>query len=168
MDESFRKLARIQIGFATAGLLFAAAGQLLAPQGFPVLAYTLSGAFMALVLYAGNELSRGTQRGVLLSLIAQVAQIVHLNYPGLSVLFLAGPFVELGASSNVFLLTGGVGAVGYVAPSAMPATSPGARFALHAGIRLDATVQHPAIAIGINVVALVFAVRLWRLWRSSL
>src|SRR6266480_3614827 len=100
IDESFRKLARTQIGFATGGLLCAAVSQTLAPQGLSVFTYTLSGAFFALVLYAGKELARGTRRGVLLSLIAQAAQVVHLNFVGLGVLFFAGPFIEFGASSS--------------------------------------------------------------------
>ena len=165
IDEAFRKLARTQIGFATGGLLCAAVSQTLAPQGLSVFTYTLSGAFFALVLYAGKELARGTRRGVLLSLIAQGAQVVHLNFVGLGVLFLAGPFIEFGASSSVLLVTGGAGAVGYLGSNAAAALLPGARLAVHAGIRLDTVTPHPSIAVGVNIVALVFAIRLWRLWR---
>ncbi len=138
--------------------------QTLAPQGLSVLTYTLSGAFFALVVYAGKELARGTRRGVLLSLIAQAAQVVHLNFVGLGVLFLAGPFVEFGASSSVLLVTAGAGAVGYLGPNAAAALLPGARLAVHAGVRLDPVTPHPTIAVGVNIVALVFAIQLWRLW----
>ena len=167
MDTSFRSLARTQIIFATAGLVCGAAGQALAPRALSSLTYTLSGAFLAFTLYAGKELSRGTQRGILLSLIAQLVQVVHLNFAALGLLFLAGPFVELGASSSVVLVTVGAGAVGYVAPNAPTGLLPGARVAVHLGFRLDTVTPHPAIALGINVVALVFAIRLWQVWRTS-
>jgi hypothetical protein len=166
VDESLKSLARTQTVFATAGLVCAAAGQALAPRALSPLTYTLSGAFLAFVLYAGRELSRGTHRGILLSLIAQAAQVVHLNFATLGLLFLAGPFVELGASSSVVLVTAGAGAVGYVASSVPITLLPGARLAVHFGFRLDTTTPHPAIAMGINVVALVFAARLWKVCQT--
>ena len=167
MDGSFRSLARTQTVFATVGLICAAAGQALAPRALSPLTYTLSGAFLGLVLYAGKELRRGTHRGILLSLIAQMAQVVHLNLAAFGFLFLAGPFVELGASPSIVLLTAGAGAVGYLALSAPTNLLPGARVAVHFGFRLDMATSDPTIAFGVNVVALVFAVRLWKLWRTT-
>jgi len=166
-EQSFRSLARTQIVFATGGLLCAAAGQAIAPRAFSPLAYTLSGGFLAFVLYAGKELRRGTRRGIFLSLVAQVSQILHLSFSAFGVLFLAGPFVELGASPSIVLVSAGAGAVAFVAPTSATTPMPGARLELHFGFLLDTSASHPAIAIGVNFVALVFALRLWRLWSET-
>src|SRR5438309_11521746 len=131
MDESFRSLARTQTIFATVGLVCAAAGQALAPRALSPLTYTLSGAFLAFVLYAGKELGRGTHRGILLSLIALMAQVEHLNLAALGVLFLAGPFIELGASRSIVLLNAGAGVVGLLTPIAPTILLPTARGTVH-------------------------------------
>ena len=167
MDDSFRSLAKTQIVFATGGLLVAAGGQAMSLSVASVTTYAISGAFLGLALVAGRELSRGTRRGILLSLLVQGLQIIHLNLRSLGFLFLAGPFLELGASSSIVLVTGGAGAVGYIAPNPTAGFLPGTRLGLHFGFQLDLADKHPAIAVGVNLVAVVFAVRLWLLWRAT-
>src|SRR5262245_24038271 len=167
MDDTFRALARRQIIFATAGMLFAAAGQVFTLQRSTVVVYTISGAFLGLALYAGQELGRGTKRGILLSLVVQALQIVQLNFPSLGFFFLAGPFVELGASSSILLVTGGAGALGYIANNPTTGFLPGTWLGIHFGFQLSLADKHPTITVGVNIVALVFAIRLWRLWRAN-
>ena len=156
-----RRLARVQIGFATGGVLCAAAGQAIWPHAYSILVYTVSGAFLGFVLYAGRELNRGTRRGLFLSLVAQLAQVVHLNLPKLTVLFLAGPFCEFGSSSSINVLTLGVGTVGYAGQQMVGPGLPGTRLALSLEWVKDQFVPHPSIVVGINLVAATLAVSLW-------
>ena len=165
--EACRKIARVEIAFAMIGIVTAALTQALYPRAISLVAWTLSGAFLALVLYAGRHLAQGTRRGVLLSFIAQALQVVHLNLRSFHYFVVAGPLIELGSSRSIVQLSGGAGAVAAVGRGLTPfGQLPGLEAQLHIGFLLDTSVEHPAIAVGANLVALTLAVRLYRLWRS--
>lgn len=159
-------LARVEVAFAAAGLVLAAGVATLRSSGRSVVAYTVAGAFLSLCLYAGRELSRGTRRGLTLSLLVQALQVVHVNMRSFGVLFLAGPWLEVGMSRSLVGVTLGGGAVAWLVP-VMPRAADLAGTVLYAqwGLLL-AESPEPSVRFGINLVALVFAVRLWRLLRA--
>ena len=163
IQRDFHTLARLEVAFATIGLLAAAGNEIAVPHGISILDYTLSGAFLAFVLYAGNELRRGTRRGVVLSLVAQGLQLVHLNVSWLSFLFLAGPSIELGVSRGAVLMTASAGSVAALTPIQPTSPVAGLLLSYHFGFLFNTDFRDTTVLAGINLVALSFAARLWRI-----
>src|SRR5690349_19683339 len=153
----------MEVVFATVGLVLTSGAVVVHQDSRSLVGYTLAGAFLALLLYAGNELQRGTRKGIVLSLVAQLLQVVHLNTGALVLLFLGGPWLEIGASQALVQVTLGGGAVVSVFPRRDGVdTLAGSVLNVHFGLLLDPSAPHSVIRVGVNLVAVTFALRLWR------
>ena len=161
--DELKTLARTEVAFATVGLVLASGAFVVHRDSRALVGYSLAGAFLAFLLYAGNELQRGTRRGIVLSLIAQLLQVVHLNTDALVLFFLGGPWLEIGASKTLLQVTVGGGAVVSVFPPRQGFDSlAGSVLDVHLGFLLDSSAPHSVVRVGANLIALTFALRLWR------
>ncbi len=164
MTNAIEIIAWLEIVSGMIGYLLVAVFFYVAPRAAPLWAYTLTGAFLALVIYAGRQLRSGTPRGALLSLALQVMQSVHVVAGRFQILFLAGPFVDVAASRRWIGARGGIGAVASLSPAiSRPGSFPGVQVAAGLGFSLHASSRSSTVTIGINVIALCAA---WFLWRA--
>jgi hypothetical protein len=157
--DSLKNLARTEVAFATVGLVLASGAFVVHRDSRSLVGYTLAGAFLAFLLYAGRELQRGTRKGIVLSLVAQLLQVVHLNTDALVLFFLGGPWLEIGASKALVQVTVGVSVF---PPRLGVDTLAGSVLDVHFGLLLDPSAPHSVVRVGANLIALTFALRLWR------
>ncbi len=166
MTPATETVAWLEILSGTTGYLLVAGFFLVAPLSAPMWAYTLTGAFLAVLIYAGRELRAGTQRGLRLSIVLQVIQSIHVAVPGLQVFCVAGPFADLTVSPQWVGLRGGIGAVALLS-SLTPGFFPGAQFSVSVGLHLKPIAGSIPVAFAINVIAPVAAWHLWRALRAA-
>ena len=168
VNPKLRTVARMQAGFAIAGLI--AGSTIVFTSRAPAywLGYTFTGLFLAFTLYASNQLLAGKAAGVRLSLVVQLLQVVHIQIRGLYWFFLAGPLVEVGGSSALVAVRFALGAVASIFPlDPSTAEMAGTYAGFAEGWLLDPGAQDLRIKLGVNIVALVMAVRLLRALTAS-
>src|SRR5581483_6456567 len=113
--------------------------------------------------YVGTRLVKGCKRAFFFSIFVQALQVLHLNTHKLAFQFLAGPLLELNVSPNLFGIAIGCGATADLgARVTNTPSSVGTLFVYHFGIVLDPSLPTQSPRFGLNVVALLFAIWLWR------
>lgn len=148
------------------GILILCGGWLLkqdANRHFVVFLPLVTMAAAALSLTAGGLVLRQKQSGLALSLLVQALQIVNFNV-GWRYVFLAGPKMTLMLASAGVALYGGAGGLFTLtgAPSDGTLAAPGVAAELKVAL-MPGSLESASWAIGINLLAIYFFVRLWRL-----
>ena len=167
MSDSWRRyLAAAQVGGGIAGVVGLRLWQTFDAQRLPPVAAALAALYFALNVAAGSLLWRRYPVGVPLSLAVQLPQIFAAIAPDANLLLLTGPYLHVLLPGSGFGIVAGAGGLCDVSLLTGPVPR-------HLGAWLDVWFRQYLApgeefrAYGVNLVALVAAWKLARVWLAQ-